>query len=62
VQAPEFEVSEDEAPDASGESKGILSIMTMIKERTKSRMVSRTRRELRQDRVNDSCLFKLPAP
>jgi len=40
VQAPEFEVSEDQAPDASftsagksgGESKGILSIMTMIKE------------------------------
>jgi len=40
VQEPEFEVSEDQAPDASftsagksgGESKGILSIMTMIKE------------------------------
>jgi predicted nucleic acid-binding Zn-ribbon protein len=40
VQAPEFEVSEDQAPDASfssagksgGESKGIVSIMTMIKE------------------------------
>merc|ERR1719162_660311 len=40
VQAPEFEVSEDQAPDASfssagksgGESKGIISLMTMIKE------------------------------
>merc|ERR1719230_1973508 len=40
VQAPEFEVSEDQAPDASfssagksaGESKGIVSLMTMIKE------------------------------
>jgi len=40
VQAPEFEVSEDQGPDASfssagksgGESKGIVSIMTMIKE------------------------------
>jgi len=40
VQEPDFEVSEDQAPDASftsagksgGESKGILSIMTMIKE------------------------------
>merc|ERR1719375_273466 len=40
VQKPEFEVSEDQAPDATfssagksgGESKGILSIMTMIKE------------------------------
>merc|ERR1740117_2666047 len=40
VQEPVFEVSEDQAPDASftsagkssGESKGIVSIMTMIKE------------------------------
>jgi len=40
VQKPEFDVSEDQAPDATfssagksgGESKGILSIMTMIKE------------------------------
>merc|ERR1719327_1207958 len=40
VHKPEFEVSEDQAPDATfssagksgGESKGILSIMTMIKE------------------------------
>merc|ERR1719399_2225995 len=40
VQKPEFEVSEDQTPDATfssagkfgGESKGILSIMTMIKE------------------------------
>jgi hypothetical protein len=40
VQAPEFEVDPDQAPDASfssagksgGESKGIISLMTMIKE------------------------------
>merc|ERR1711865_461886 len=40
LQAPEFEVSEDQSPDASfssagksgGESKGIVSLMTMIKE------------------------------
>merc|ERR1719420_549274 len=40
LQAPEFEVDPDQAPDASfssagksgGESKGILSLMTMIKE------------------------------